>query len=154
MADILGYGLTAIEGMIYAHYEQQARERRSYLGGSRIGVECRRALWYEWRWYKIIEFPGRILRLFETGHREEERIIENLRTVGVDITGTQDGFSCFGGHVQGHIDGIAQGIPGTDRSHILECKTMNKRGFNALLKKGMENYNKVRFTILYFKLSY
>jgi hypothetical protein len=56
---------------IYERYEARSGEwRREHLGGSQIGRECDRALWYGFRWATAPDFDGRLLRLFDTGHRE------------------------------------------------------------------------------------
>lgn len=128
---------------IYQWYENQPEERREYLGGSQIGVECRRALWFSFRWVRQPSFPGRIRRLFETGHREEERIIANLRAIGCEVldknpsTGEQWEIVDVDRHLMGHADGAVLGLLESPKTwHLLECKTMNKRQFDELLKKG------------------
>jgi len=86
-----------------------------------------------------------MLRLFETGQKEEERFIENLRSVGVEVhdhdeeTGRQFGFTDFGGHFAGSIDGAALGIIEAPKTwHLLEFKTYNDRRFELLKKHGVE----------------
>ena len=65
---------------IFAGYERDASEGfRTHLGASLIGTACERALWYDFRWTTKAKFPGRVLRLFETGNREEERLVLNPR---------------------------------------------------------------------------
>ena len=65
---------------IYEHYEaSRYNGHRAHLGGSQIGNPCSRALWYQFRHASSQSFEGRMLRLFETGDREEERIVANLR---------------------------------------------------------------------------
>ena len=58
---------------------------RSHLGASMIGRECSRELWYSFRWVKPSSFNGRMLRLFNRGHREEERFIEWLEGIGAKV---------------------------------------------------------------------
>ena len=61
---------------IFASYEADADTGfRPHLGASQIGKSCERALWYDFRWTTPARFPGRILRLFETGQLEEARIV-------------------------------------------------------------------------------
>jgi hypothetical protein len=86
-----------------------------------------------------------MLRLFETGQREEERFVENLRAVGVEVhdhdeeTGQQFGFSDFGGHFGGSIDGVALGIVEAPKTwHLLEFKTYNEKRFAQLKKHGVQ----------------
>ncbi len=130
---------------IYAAYENRQREdRREYLGMSSLGNECERQLWYEWRWCHPPEkFDGRKLRLFETGHREEARLIADLRAAGVYVIneegGKQIAVEGVGGHLRGHLDGTARGIPEAPKTeHVLECKTHNLKSFKTLLKDGVE----------------
>ena len=63
---------------------------RPHLGASLIGHECDRYLWLTFRWAKLAEFEGRLLRLFDRGNREEPRIHEELRGIGVELH-TMDG---------------------------------------------------------------
>ena len=62
---------------IYRVYETKAKrnaQEREYLGLSAMGSDCDRAIWYSFRWAVPPEgHDGRMLRLFETGHREEAR---------------------------------------------------------------------------------
>ena len=55
---------------------------RLHLGASQIGKSCERALWYDFRWATPARFPGRILRLFETGQLEVARLVRILRRTG------------------------------------------------------------------------
>ena len=59
---------------------------RSHLGASLIGNDCSRYLWYVFRWVYHFEFDGRMQRLFNRGHKEEERFIEWLRGIGCKVT--------------------------------------------------------------------
>jgi len=130
---------------IYDAYEGGRGSFRPHLGASIIGRECERELWYTFRWCTVPHHSGRILRLFETGQREEERFIENLRSVGIEVhdrdeeTGRQYGFTDFGGHFAGSIDGVALGIIEASKNwHLLEFKTYNDRRFELLKKHGVE----------------
>lgn len=125
---------------------------RSHLGGSRIGEKCRRRLWYEFRWCGREKFSGRMLRLFNRGHREEERNVEWLRDIGFTVWDTDqsqpqnpDGtypqfrVSACGGHFGGSTDGIVQ-FPqhyGELPYMLYECKTnATGGGFNKLSSDG------------------
>lgn len=124
---------------IYLHYTKAPQERRAYLGASMLGTECRRALWLSFRWAARPSFPGRILRLFETGAREEDRLIKNLRDIGMTVEGEQHEVVCCGGHVKGHFDGVIKGLLEAPKTwHLLELKTMNDRNFKAFVKKGVQ----------------
>lgn len=58
---------------------------RSHLGASLIGHKCSAYLWFVFRWVKAEQFSGRMLRLFNRGHREEERFIEYLEGIGCKV---------------------------------------------------------------------
>ena len=87
---------------------------RDYLGGSRLGHECKRALQLEFFNTPKDEgkdFTGRTLRIFQVGHIMENMAAEwlraaglNLKTVGKD--GKQFGFVTGKGKIKGHCDGI------------------------------------------------
>lgn len=130
---------------IFAHYQAKRKnEHRPHLGGSQIGRECSRALWYQFRWAWTPHFEGRMLRLFETGDREEERIIRNLRDIGVKIwdrdpdTGRQVRFEACSGHFALSLDGVGEGFPESSAPHTLEFKTMNTKNFTALSRMGLQ----------------
>lgn len=58
---------------------------RAHLGGSMIGKKCERELFYSFRWFKRPTFDGRMLRLFNRGHKEEFRFVEYLRMIGIEV---------------------------------------------------------------------
>lgn len=83
-------------------------------------------------------------RLFNRGHREEERFVEWLTGAGFtcrDIdpaTGKQYVFSEVGGHYGGSTDGIVNHpdlFPGEDL--ISEYKTHNDKSFKTLVLQGV-----------------
>lgn len=130
---------------IYDHYKASRKNsHRPHLGGSQIGVECSRALWYQFRWAWSPNFDGRMLRLFETGDREEERIVRNLRDVGVEVwdvdpeTGKQIRGEALGGHFALSLDGVGRGFEESGQPHSLEFKTMNTKTFRKLQKDGLQ----------------
>ena len=117
---------------IYAHYKAKRKNgHRPHLGGSQIGNECARALWYQFRHADQGVFDGRKLRLFETGDREESRLVENLRAVGVTVwdrdpdTGGQVRFTACAGHFALSLDGVGEGFAESAAAHTLEFKTMS-----------------------------
>ena len=120
---------------------------RAHLGASVIGGCCDRQNWYRFRWALAIQHPARLLRLFDRGQREEERITGWLRAAGVTVydtdpnTGEQFRFALprFGGHVGGSTDGWCQGVPDAPAAeHILEYKTAGAKPFTTLIKKGVQ----------------
>lgn len=131
--------LAAIDAAVV---EAEDRDFDLVIRGSSIGRPCERHLWYRFRWCHEPEaFDGRMLRLFQTGHVEESRLVAYLRMASVEVadvdpeTGEQWEVSALDGHFKGHLDGIAAGLveaPATP--HLLECKTHNAKSF-AQLKK-------------------
>lgn len=125
-----------------------AAEKRDFdlvVRASSIGHACERALWYSFRWaVPPEEFDGRKLRLFHTGHAEEERMIAWLRLAGctveaVDpVTREQWEVVALDGHFKGHLDGIVSGVLEAPKTpHLLECKTHNAKSFAQLVKFGV-----------------
>ena len=131
---------------IYDYYEAQreGKTHRPHLGGSQIGNECKRALWYQFRWAWSPGFEGRVLRLFETGDREEDRLIANLRAVGCTVwdrdpeTGKQIRFTAHGGHFALSLDGVVEGLKESGQPHVFEAKTMNAKQFSNMKRYGVE----------------
>jgi hypothetical protein len=121
-------------------YESKPQEHRPHMGASLIGHECERYVWLTWRWVLTPSFKGRILRLFDTGKREESRIVEELRGIGAQVwdtdeNGNQWRVSACNGHFGGSLDGVARGLPEAPKSTcVLEFKTHSDKSFNELLK--------------------
>lgn len=146
MADISNH-VDPIAALVYEQYEKRnALEKpRAYLGGSVVGKECARALWYGFRWARREQFDGRTLRLFQTGHMAEGRFVADLRSIGCEVwdcdprTGRQFTYKDHGGHMQGSLDGVAVGVPsGGKHPHLLEFKTHSAKSFAELKKKGVK----------------
>ena len=146
MTDISNY-VDPIAASIFEQYEKrnESEKGRTYLGASIIGRACERSLWYGFRWAKREKFEGRTLRLFQTGHLSESRFVADLRSIGCNVhdvdpaTGKQFGFQSLGGHMRGHMDGCAQGVPGGGAKwHVVEFKTHSGKSFADLRKKGVK----------------
>jgi hypothetical protein len=124
---------------------------RSYLGGSRLGHACERALQFEFVKAPKDEgadFDGRLLRIFGIGHALEDVAVAWLRGAGFDLYtrrgggehGEQFGFSVAGGRIRGHVDGVFAGgptIPGMAFPALWECKTMNAKSWRETSSKGV-----------------
>ena len=124
---------------------------RSYLGGSRLGHACERALQFEFTSTPKDEgagFDGRLLRIFGIGHALEDVAVAWLRGAGFDLytrrgdqpDGPQFGFSVAGGRIRGHVDGVLAGgpaIPGMAFPALWECKTMNAKSWRDTASKGV-----------------
>jgi hypothetical protein len=131
--------------------EHVATPPRDYLGGSRLGHSCERALQFEFTATPKDDgagFSGQSLRIFAIGHALEELAIRWLRAAGFDLytrksnrpDGGQFGFSVAGGRIRGHVDGIIAASPeGFDLAvpALWECKTMNAKNWRTCVKDGV-----------------
>jgi hypothetical protein len=133
-----------VDAAIVAH--RAAQSPRNYLGGSRLGVECDRALQFEF--FNTPkdsgkDFPGRVLRIFDFGHCLEDLTIKWLRMAGFDLRtqkpdGSQFGFSVAGDRIAGHIDGVLCGGPDLIKYPCLwENKSMNCKEWKKTAKEGV-----------------
>lgn len=128
---------------IFAAYEADADDGfRVHLGASLIGKDCERALWYDFRWVTPARHSGQLLRLFETGQREEARLVQNLRRIGATVlevapdTGRQFRVEAHGSHFGGSLDGVALGLQEAPKTwHVLEFKTHSAKSFADLVAK-------------------
>jgi hypothetical protein len=132
---------------IYAHHERARGEQYdSYgIGFSALGEECDRRLWYDFHWSTAGQpIDGKKARLFDTGKREEDRLIAELRAIGVDIRNEQEKLRLCDGHLRGKIECTAIGLPEAPKTeHAIEIKTHQNVKFNALVKHGVrKNHEK------------
>ena len=128
--------------------ERAATPSRNYLGASRIGEPCARRLCYELMHIPVddgAEFSGRMLRVFEAGHRFEEMTIRWLRLAGFDLrthkrNGEQFGFSVAEGRFRGHIDGVIVGGPDVDIEFpvLFEHKAVRSSSWHDMVKQGVK----------------
>lgn len=58
---------------------------RGHLGASQIGGRCARQAWYGFRWAYAENATGRMRRLWNRGHEEEDRLIRWLRATGYEV---------------------------------------------------------------------
>ena len=91
------------------------------------------------------DFSGRMLRIFEAGHRFEEMIIRWLRLAGFDLrtqkrNGDQFGFSAAAGRFGGHIDGVIVGGPdvGIEYPALFEHKALKASSWQDVVKQGVK----------------
>lgn len=129
--------------------KNQALPSRQYLGGSRLGVACDRALQFEYAQAPKDDgrdFNGQTLRIFAAGHLFEDMAIRWLRLSGFDLYTTkgnkpdseQFGFSVADGRIRGHVDGIINAGPVlTGFPALWECKSMNAKSWKDTVKKGL-----------------
>lgn len=117
-----------------------SEEPREYLGGSILGTQCDRQLWYQYHDPKR-DHPPRVQMIFDMGNNIEDYIIRLLRESGLtiydqDANGNQFGF--VDGFIAGHIDGVIVGLPESDKPHLLEIKSANNKRFGDFQKKGCQ----------------
>jgi len=131
--------------------EREATPPRTYLGASRLGHACERALQFEFAGAPNddgADFGGKTLRIFAIGHQLEDLAIRWLRAAGLDLytrkgnrpDGDQFGFSVAGGRIRGHVDGIIADAPATlglRTPALWECKTMNAKNWRKTVAKGV-----------------
>ena len=130
--------MNSIEKKIVQSIDQFHEKRyvpREYLGLSEAGHVCPVWIWFRYNGFKKKNPSGRLLRLFELGHTIEDLVLQDLTDSGFKISDqqkevvfTQDKLSIIG-----HIDGIITGINGTNQPYLWECKSINEKGFKALL---------------------
>ncbi|MNJ07250.1 hypothetical protein D3C81_700850 [compost metagenome] len=126
---------------------------RPHLGMSIIGDECARKLWYEFRWTTQKIFPPNIIRLFDRGHREEERFVGYLESVGIKVqafhpeTGKQFSYPHADGHMGGSLDGFGFGFKEYPNEWVvLEFKTHKDKSFQDMMKKGVKKSKPVHWS--------
>jgi len=138
---------------IYAALEAaQEDSYRDHLGFSGIGNTCERAIWYSFRWATQKKYSGRILRLFEVGHKAEHRFVADLRRAGITVsecdeaTGKQWTVRDDTGHAGGSMDGVALGVPEAPKTwHLAEFKTHNAKSFAKLVAEGVQKAKPMHF---------
>ncbi|RVO41335.1 oxidoreductase [Sinorhizobium meliloti] len=119
------------------HYVDSCEDWDSLgISVSIAGTECHRALWYELRWASQPEpATGKRQRLFERGQDDEDKMLRDLRAIGVEVWGEQEKARAVHGFVRGKLDGIALGLLEAPKTtHVVECKSVNTKGFNAIIK--------------------
>ena len=127
----------------YLKQKLEQNEPRRYLGGSVIGKECDRQLYYEYH-QPILNKDPRIERIFNLGHLLESYVIALLKFSGYEVY-HDDGTGQYGfkdGKIAGSIDGviIINGEP-----HLLEIKSASDKRFNEMVKVGVEQSDPVYY---------
>lgn len=118
---------------------------RAHLGGSVVGDECSKKLWFVFRWAANAKHPARILRLFARGAREEFVFNDLLRDAGIQVwevdedTGKQWRVEAVGGHLGGSLDGVLRGlVEAPEEVHVSEQKTHNDKSFRNVSSRGVK----------------
>lgn len=135
---------TTVAAIYAAIVRAESEPPRAHLGASVLGRDCRRALWYAFRWCAEETTDGRVLRLFRRGRLEEDQFVRDLRAAGVtvhdrDERGQQYRFSDVGGHAGGSMDAAIVGLVEAPKTfHVAEFKTHGAKSFAALAKDGVQ----------------
>ena len=85
-----------------------------------------------------------MLRLFETGTREEARRIQNLRATGATVlevdpeTGRQYRVSALGDHFGGSLDALGLGLIDGDHARTRPCRCSDEHQFYGPLWRGTD----------------
>lgn len=120
-----------------------AEPPRAYLGASRLGVACTRALQFEYANAPRDEqgcFSAQTLRTFDIGHALETLAHRWLTDAGFTIHRTIKGeaIGFVHGQIRGHIDGLVTEGPDIMRyPAIWECKTMNNKNWRETAVAGV-----------------
>ena len=127
---------------------EMKQEKRTYLGASRLGVSCDRALQYEH--LKIPkdegrDFTGQLLRIFQAGHVFEDLAIKWLLDAGFELytekqDGEQFGFSIVNGRIKGHVDGVINDAPPEFEMRfpaLWEAKSLNAKSWKDTINRGV-----------------
>ena len=149
----LDFNATAsISGQLTARIDralQAARaadKPRDYLGASRLGVECERALQFEYAKAPVDygrDFDGRMLRIFQRGHVMEDCMVTWLRGAGFELrthqaNGERFGFADANGRLRGHIDGVIVGGPDNlSYPALWENKCLGAKAWRDIESKGL-----------------
>jgi hypothetical protein len=77
--------------------EQKTKPERDYMGASRLGISCQRALQYEFTHTpKDKDFSGQTLRIFAAGHAFEDMAIKWLHAAGLQLFTRKQNGEAFG----------------------------------------------------------
>lgn len=154
-----------------------SQQFREHLGASKLGHECGRALWYDFRWSLNKVISARMRRLFMRGHIEEVVVISDLIEAGckikfahidgavreifkiafgLDFPESKQKHGTFAfGFGGGSCDGVITNLPGDPNTkHLLEVKTSNTGKFIKMKAEGVKKANQVHYSQMqiYMKL--
>ena len=116
---------------------------RTYMGGSILGTECDRQLWYSYKRPWVVD-SARLQRIFDMGNIIEDYVIKLLKDAGVKVFDTDENGDQFGfvdGKIAGHSDGVLLGLPESSKPHLFECKSAKSTQFKQVEKNGVEKWN-------------
>jgi len=111
---------------------------RDYIGGSQIGAECDRQIWYAGNGIQGHSFDAATVLRFDDGLRMEAEMARRLRLLPEitllthDQDGKQFGFDL--GFLKGNVDGIISGLFESGVKHVWENKAVAEDDFKKLKK--------------------
>lgn len=117
--------------------------RYGSISAGNIGEPCWRKLWFSERWLLKGKLKASSIKIFSSGHLQEDIQAERLRKVeGIQLwtedpkePGKQISFSLWNNHFRGFLDGIIKGLLEAPKTpHVWEHKEVNQKNFNKLKK--------------------
>lgn len=121
--------------------EAYPSEHRSHLGASVIGDDCRRKLWYQFRWVKLQQAKGQMRRLWQRGKDEEKKFEAFLFWAGFYKREIIEPFNKINGHYGGTPDDRWIIKWANDLKILAEYKTFGSKYFNKLKEEGVIKSN-------------
>lgn len=144
--------------------KKDAEPRRKYLGGSIVGRDCEREIAYQYygtpKDADKTGFSGQLYRIFDRGHKGEDRMAEYLRVAGFELVteradGSQFGFRALDGRFSGHIDGVILSNPlGLPPNMLWENKILNNKSFGDTYNHGIKKSKPVYYTQVQLYMAY
>lgn len=142
---------------------KDAEPKRPYLGGSAVGRDCEREIAYSYHGAPIDSdgFSGQLYRIFDRGHKGEDRVAEYLRVAGFNLQtaredGKQFGFSALDGRFRGHIDGVIYPVSPLGNSDYMlwENKIVNSATFGKFWNHGVKKTKPVYYVQVNLYMAY
>jgi len=113
---------------------------RDYIGGSSIGADCLRQIWYEFKGTKAEKVPAKIRRTWMIGKHLEGLILDWLEIAGIKVTRVW--YNLQSERVpffKGHVDSVW--TKKDEVFAIIEVKTAKDSSFVTFVKKGLKAWN-------------
>lgn len=115
---------------------------------SKIGEECARSLYYDFRWARTETMDARMTRFLKRGNDEEARWIEKLRAIGFEVwdldpnagdraRNKQFKVRACRDHAGGFLDGVGQSLF-APMPMLLEFKFISTGPFGKIVSQGVQ----------------
>jgi hypothetical protein len=92
---------------------------------------------YSYYWTSKTKVSGKLNRIFRAGDDIEVRIVEALKSIGIETRDSQTTITDDTGHAGGSIDGIVSGVPDFG-DMLFEGKSMNHNNFLEMSRKHVQ----------------